>query len=186
MNTSKEKWQYDTKKDAIYGWKNSIHGQPKIFKNLVIFAGRSSRLYSIDIESGRKDWVYKSPTDQWLIGGPVISDETIFMGSSDQKLFHAFDAKTGQLKWQTKLDCRIWGNACIKGDNLYIGSNSLYEINKKTGRILKKYTFKQVHEGKKYGKYIDRTANIHSPPVIFENKVIFGSDDGFVYAIKVF
>jgi outer membrane protein assembly factor BamB len=184
LETSEKLWQYDTKVDNTYGWKNSIHGQPQIFNNSVIFSGRSSRLYSVDIEAGKRNWVYKSPTDQWLVGGPVISESIIYLGSSDQHLFRAFDANKGTLKWETKLDCRIWGRACILDDKIYIGSNSLYVIDKKTGSILKQYTFAKVHEDKKYGKYIDRTANIHSSPIIFEDKVIFGSDDGSVYALK--
>jgi outer membrane protein assembly factor BamB len=151
----------------------------------VIFSGRSSRLYSVDIEAGKRNWVYKSPTDQWLVGGPVISESIIYLGSSDQHLFRAFDANKGTLKWETKLDCRIWGRACILDDKIYIGSNSLYVIDKKTGSILKQYTFAKVHEDKKYGKYIDRTANIHSSPIIFEDKVIFGSDDGRCLCIEV-
>ena len=183
--TQKKIWQYDTKKDATYGWKNSIHGQPQIFENSVIFAGRCSRLYSLDIATGKRNWLFKCPTDQWLVGGPVVSNGIVYLGSSDQSLFRAFDAKNGKLKWQTKLDCRVWGNACVLGDKIFVGSNSLFEISRKTGKIIKQYTFKKFHEDKKYGKYIDRTANIHSSPIIFENKVIFGSDDGYVYAINL-
>ena len=109
----------------------------------------------------------------------------VLFGSSDQKLFNAIDIKTGQIKWQTKVDCRTWGKPTINDGKVYIGSNSLYEIELTTGKILRQFTFKKVHKDKKYGKYIDRTANIHSSPVIYENKVIFGSDDSFIYAIKL-
>ena len=35
------------------------------------------------------------------------------------------------------------------------------------------------------GKYIDQRANIHSSPVLYDNIVIFGSDDGYVYALNL-
>jgi len=54
---------------------------------------------------------YSSPTDQWLIGGPVVADGVVYLGSSDQRLFHAIDAADGGLLWTKELDCRIWGSA---------------------------------------------------------------------------
>jgi len=184
LEKGNEAWVYDTKKDATYGWKNSIHEQPQIFENSVIFAGRSSRLYSLNAETGKRNWMYSSPTDQWLVGGPTVSNGVIFLGSSDQNLIRAFDADSGKLKWQTKLDCRIWGSAFIKNDELIIGSNSLFIIDKNSGKIKVQYTFEKVHEDKKYGKYVDRTANIHSSQLYYEGKIIFGSDDGYLYAIE--
>ncbi|TFH19619.1 MAG: hypothetical protein E4H10_17625, partial [Bacteroidia bacterium] len=96
----------------------------------------------------------------------------------------AIDASTGELLWSTDLDCRIWSKASVKEDRVYIGSNSFYVIDKASGEIRKQYDFPQVHEEKKYGEYIDRTANFHSSPALFMGMIILGSDDGNIYAIE--
>jgi outer membrane protein assembly factor BamB len=177
-------WKYDTKMEGTYAWPNSILSSLAIYENQVYFAGKSNRLYSLDVRTGRKNWHYSSPTDQWLIGGPVLTDGVVYLGSSDQHLFHAIDASSGELLWSTGLDCRIWGTALIKEGLIYIGSNSLFTLEKGSGKILRQCEFPQVHEEMKYGEYTDRSANFHSSPVLFHGMIILGSDDGHIYAIQ--
>ena len=176
-------WKYDTKQDGTYPWTNAILTSPVVEGDNVYFAGKSNRLYSLDTRTGRKNWHYSSPTDQWLIGGPLVEDGVVYLGSSDQRLFHAIDDSTGALLWSTGLDCRIWGRASVKEDRVYIGSNSFYVIDKASGEIRKQYEFPKVHEEKKYGEYTDRSANFHSSPVLFDDMIILGSDDGYIYSI---
>jgi len=177
-------WKYDTKVEGTYPWPNSIMSSLVAKQGQVYFAGKSNRLYSLDLRTGNKNWHYSSPTDQWLIGGPVLSEGVIYLGSSDQHLFHAIDAASGTLIWSTGLDGRIWGSALIQDGLIYIGSNSLFTLERETGKILRKLEFPLVHDEKKYGDYTDRSANIHSSPVFFEDTIILGSDDGCIYAIK--
>ena len=184
ISTGALAWKYDSKQEGTFPWPNSILTTVVVDGKSVYFAGKSNRLYSLDIQTGRKNWHYSSPTDQWLIGGPVVKKGVVYLGSSDQKLFHAIDASSGTLIWTTELDCRIWGSAAIKDGRVYVGSNSLYEIDKVSGDIQKQYEFPQVHEAKKYGGYTDRTANFHSSPILFDGMIILGSDDGNIYAIR--
>ncbi len=184
LSTGALAWKYDTKQEGTFPWPNSILTKLVVDGESLYFAGKSNRLYSLDIQTGKKNWHYSSPTDQWLIGGPVVKNGVVYLGSSDQKLFHAIDASSGTLIWTTGLDCRIWGSAAIKEGRIYVGSNSLYVIDKASGDIQKQYEFPQVHEAKKYGEYTDRTANFHSSPILFDGMIILGSDDGNVYAIR--
>jgi len=169
LNNGNKIWEYDNKKDGTYPWKNAISTSPVIYNNSVIFGGRSNRLYSFDTETGNVNWIHNSPTDQWLVGGPTISDGVIYLGSSDQHIFHAIDAVNGKIIWQCDLDCRIWGTALVQNENVYIGSNSFYCIDKQTGKIQSQIKFDKVHEDVNYGKYINKTANIHSSPKLTEN-----------------
>ena len=185
LNNGKQLWEYDTKKDAVYGWVNAIQSSPLVHNNSIYFAGRSSRLYSLNKKTGQKNWINKSPTDQWLIGGLQIDNGMIFVGSSDQYLFQAFNIENGHLKWKSKVDCRTWGTPFIYNNDIYIGSNSFYIFDKTTGTNKARLEFEKFHEDKKYGNYIDRIANIHSSPVIHGHNIIFGSDDGNIYAIDM-
>jgi len=177
-------WKYDTKVDGTFPWVNAIHGTPLVSDSHVFFAGRSCRLYSLDIRTGKKNWHYSSPSDQWLLGGPKIAEGVVYQGSSDQYLFHAIDASSGDLHWTAGMDGRTWGSAIVKGDRVYLGANSFFMINTSDGKILEQYQFPQVHEEKKYGDYTDRTANFHSSPLLYQGMIILGSDDGHIYAIK--
>jgi outer membrane protein assembly factor BamB len=178
-------WKYDTKTDGTFPWVNAIQGSPVVHNGKVYFAGRSCRLYALDIRTGTKRWHYSSPTDQWLLGGPALTEGTLFLGSSDQRLFHAFDSENGELLWTTGMDGRTWGKAFVTGNQVYIGSNSFYVLQKSSGKVMQEYNFPQVHADKKYGEYVDRTANFHSSPLLFEHMAILGSDDGHVYAINL-
>lgn len=178
-------WQYDTKKDGTFPWKNAIHGSPLVENGQVYFAGRSCRLYSLDAHSGNKNWHYSSPTDQWLLGGPELIDGTVYLGSSDQYLFHAIDAKSGELIWTTETDGRTWGKPCVKEAQVYIGGNSFFVLDRVSGEVQKEFEFPQVHEEEKFGEYINRNANFHSSPLIYGGMAILGSDDGHLYAIKL-
>ena len=177
-------WKYDTKWEGTYPWPNSILSALVVKNDHVYFAGKSNRLYSLDLHTGKKNWHYSSPTDQRLIGGPVLADGVIYLGSSDQHLFHAIDAASGTLIWSADLDGRIWGSALIQDGLIYIGSNSFFILDIESRKILRKFAFPRVHEERKYGDYTDRPANFHSSPVSFEDVVIVGSDDGCIYAIK--
>lgn len=183
--TGEQQWKYDSKKDGSYPWVNAIHGSPLVQGDQVFFTGRSCRLYALDVRSGKKNWQFSSPTDQWLLGGPQVSDGAVYLGSSDQGLFHAIDASTGNLLWTTEMDCRTWGKASVEGEHVFIGSNSFYVLDRKTGEKLRQFKFPQVHEDRKFGDYVDRTANFHSSPLVYEGMAIIGSDDGSVYAIKL-
>ncbi len=184
ISTGALAWKYDTKLDGTFPWPNSILTNLVVDGESVYFAGKSNRLYSLNVKTGKKNWYYSSPTDQWLIGGPVVKKGVVYLGSSDQKLFHAIDASNGEVIWISELDCRIWGSAAINEERIYVGSNSLYVIDRSSGEIQKQYEFPQVHEEKKYGEYIDRTANFHSSPLLYKGMIILGSDDGHIYAIK--
>ncbi|MFW6326782.1 MAG: PQQ-binding-like beta-propeller repeat protein [Bacteroidota bacterium] len=183
LENKKNSWTYDTKADGIFPWKNTIHGIPVIHRESIIFSGRNSRLYAVDKNTGKKIWMAASPTNQWMLGGPVIDGEKVFTGSSDQHLYQAFDCNTGTLLWKTSLDCRIWTSPVFTGDNLIVASRSIYVLNKHSGEILKQITFPQFNKDRKFGEYNDRIANFHSSPVHHGNSIIIGGDDGVVYCL---
>jgi outer membrane protein assembly factor BamB len=114
----------------------------------------------------------------------VVQDGIVYLGSSDQHLFHAFDAASGAILWTADMDCRTWGSAWVDTEKLYIGSNSLYALERSSGDILRQWEFPQLHKEKKYGEYVDRSANFHSSPLVFQDMIILGSDNGNIYAIR--
>lgn len=179
-------WEYDTKNDYTFQWKNSILSTPTIHDGAIYFSGRNCCLYALDIKTGDKKWVYKNSEDGWILGSPVVENNAVYIGSSDHHQLHSFNVKTGDLIWKTKLDCRIWGTVNIEDDNLFIGSNGFYKIDKTNGNIKARVDFEKIHEDVKYGEYLDQTANFHSSPVSYHDNFIIGSDNGNIYSISLF
>jgi len=78
---------------------------------------------------------------------PVISGDTIYMGSGDGYIY-ALDAATGTEKWEYKIGGCIWSSPAVSGDTLYIGAEDqfgthppwyLYALNAVTGTEKWKY-----------------------------------------------
>jgi outer membrane protein assembly factor BamB len=176
LHTGERAWEYDTKKDNAYtGWVNAIVTDPVIWNNAIYFAGRSCTLYSLDPETGARNWFYHDPGDMWLLGGPALSDSTLYLGSSLQNIIQAFDAVTGAKKWQQSVDYRVNVNPLVDGDYVFIGTEhitenlgSLYALNRFTGAPVNR---------------LPVGGQIFSSPVLDGGIVYFGCEDGFVYAV---
>lgn len=192
-NTQEKIWEYDTRDDNKYDWTNAVQ-TPLVFEaDTVYFAGRSCNAYALNINDGQKYWMYHDTGSMWIVGGTAFSDNVLYYGSSNQYVIYAIDATTGQTRWTSKLDQRIWGAPLVIDDNLYVGSNSLYLLDKNTGEIKQRLYFDPnvVHPDSitlVWHGGITKTAgnalaNIHSSPVYYDGKIYFGCDDGSIYAV---
>lgn len=161
-------WQYDTRDDATYGWNNGIQTRVGIFDSAVYFSGRNCRIYCLDAKTGAVNWKWVSPTNQWLVGGPVIYDSVLYQGSSDQHLAYAFNALTGEKIFETMVDFRIWSRAWADDNYAYFGSGDFYALDKGTGEI-------KVRFGSE--------GYILSSPVIADSVIYFGTTNNEVIAI---
>ena len=176
LATASKAWEYDTRKDNTYSWVNAIFNRPLIWNGSLYFAGRSCNLYCLDPETGAGKWMYHDPGSMWLLGGPVISDGTLYIGSSNQYVIHAFDPITGSLKWRQPVDYRIYGNPLVDGDALFFGTGN--EINQPLGSL---YAADRLT-----GALINRLplgGQVHSSPVIEDGILYVGSGDGCVVAL---
>lgn len=177
INTGNILWQYDTRNDKTYDWVNAIQTDPLVVNGNVYFAGRSCFLYSLNAETGAKNWMFHDSGDMWLLGGPTIYENLLYMGSSNQHFLQAFDINTGEKQWTTNVDYRIFGYALIDGANLFIGTGnetgeplgSVFAIDRLTGAILNKFT---------------AGGQVHSSVQILNGLLYFGCADGFLYAIN--
>ena len=169
-------WQYDTKDDNTYSWVNHIQTNPVIYNNAVYFAGRSCNLYSLDPETGTRNWMYHDPGNMWLMGGPAIADSVLYLGSSNQCVVRAFNVKTGDLKWQSGLDYRIFGTPLVDGDYIFVGTG--YEIHNEYGSLI---AIDKESGGKI--ELVSAGGQVHSSPVSNDSVIFVGSADGNIYAI---
>ena len=192
IDSQKLIWKYDTKiKRKIKYWKSVIHNKPVIYKNSVIFSGRVSWVFALDINTGKEKWISDKLVSLWTVGGPVLSDNVLYFGGSNSYSVQALDADSGEVLWATSLDNRIWGRSFIGKKYIFAGSGSLYALNKKNGVIRNKIFFDgdKIHSDFKSldGKTRNGRSwqsNIHSGIDKAGGLLVFGCDDGNIYGIK--
>ncbi|MGD8780171.1 MAG: PQQ-binding-like beta-propeller repeat protein [Ignavibacteria bacterium] len=175
INTKEKVWEYDTNPEKL--WQDpAILTNPVVNNGIVYFGGRHCHLYGLNAENGTKVWWYSDPDNMWILGGPTISDSLLFVGSSNQQVLHSLGLSTQELLWKKKFDGRILGTPFVKEDKVFFGTGketsykvgSLYAVNKNTGEVLNRFAV---------------NSQVHSSPIIINNKIVFGSANKYVYAL---
>jgi len=180
LATGEKKWHYDTKSDNTYGWVNAVLTDIVLHEGALIFGGRSCNLYSLDCETGAKNWMQHDGGSMWMIGGPALSEGRLYVGSSLQYFVQAFDASTGERAWTKGVDYRVLGTPWPADDCLLLGTaygsgsdftspkGSLYAMDKGTGKVINR---------------LPLSGQMRSSVVMAGGAAYFGCTDGKVYAV---
>jgi alcohol dehydrogenase (cytochrome c) len=66
---------------------------------IVAGADHIGELQAWDLDAGKKVWTTKLPSQNW---GPVLATGggVLFAGGTNDRMFRAFDAKSGQILWE--------------------------------------------------------------------------------------
>jgi alcohol dehydrogenase (cytochrome c) len=61
-----------------------------------------------DVDTGKRMWTHKYSSENW---GPMLATAggLVFTGGTNDRLFHAFDAKDGKLLWEFPTNSGIMG-----------------------------------------------------------------------------
>jgi eukaryotic-like serine/threonine-protein kinase len=136
----------------------------------VVYAGAlDDKMHAYFVANGAEIW--STRTRNWVVGTALSSNGVIYFGSNDGNVY-AVDSGDGNLRWaaQTQLAVQSQPEAGVMGgkDVVFAGGTdkSVYAISTDSGQILWKGS---------------STAAAGSP-MFYQNKVIFGSEDGKVYA----
>ena len=106
-----------------------IIGSPVIADGVLYVGSSDSKLYAIDIETGRdKWWPFETGDDIWA--APVVHDGVVYIGSFDQKLY-ALNAESGVEVWHFDTGAAIASTPLIYNDTIYVGSfdRKFYALN---------------------------------------------------------
>jgi eukaryotic-like serine/threonine-protein kinase len=178
LSTTNLVWKYDTKTDnTSTSWVNAIVTDPVIYKDAVYFGGRSCNLYCLDAKTGTKKWMYHDNGSMWMIGGPVIVNDELFIGSSYQHVLHSFNALTGKKNWIVSAVFRVNSKPLVDGENVIVGTEG--DTYATEGKFL---ALKRTNGD--YVEKIDMKTQIYSTPVLKDGTIYFGAADGNVYALN--
>ncbi|QDI77953.1 MULTISPECIES: PQQ-dependent methanol/ethanol family dehydrogenase [Leisingera] len=107
----------DNVANLVPAWAFSLGGekqrgqetQPLIYDGIMYITGSYSRVYAIDVETGREIWQYDARLPEGILpccdvvnrGGAIYGD-TFYFGTLDARIV-ALDLKTGDVKWRKKV-----------------------------------------------------------------------------------
>jgi outer membrane protein assembly factor BamB len=208
--TGKEKWRFKTGDDADIHNQTGIQSSAAVVDGAVYFGCRDSNLYALDAATGAKLWAYNTK-GSWVIASPAVKDGKVYASTSDTGRFFALDAKTGAQLYA--LDFNRWpmfSSPALAGGYAYIGSHSgkLIAIDLANRTIAWQFqtdgsrtalasdtapdgtpNYDAIFSESFYDDLVagtDRLMRIAilSSPVVGDGEVVFGSNDGNLYAVK--
>lgn len=121
--------------------------------------------------------VWKFVSSSPFFASPVISNNTIYIGSLDST-FYCLDAGSGKVKWKVKTGGGIRSTATLYNEQIFFfsGDGKVHALNRNTGSELWSFTTQN--------KMYDPFDYYQSRPVVSDDKLYFGSGDGNVYAVN--
>jgi len=184
LKTGKKLWIYETYAEKLYDTFGQINTELIVYKDLLIFGGRNPELQVLDKKTGLMKWNYIEKDGGWISGYPIVENDTLYIGGSDNHKMFAFNVFTGENYW----DYLFLNNNFSKpflyknyilfttGDAYTVygtssGRGYLYALNRKDGNIVNTELI---------------GGNIYSSPAVSKNDVLFfGSEDKNLYAIDL-
>jgi len=159
---TKALWSVDTR--------FTIASTPAVWKDCVISGNSGGAVYCYSVKDGSLKWKFKSAGT--VYSTPDVSDGRVVIGSSDRNIY-CLDADRGTLLWKIQTGAPVVAAATIRDGVVYIGgSDGVFRaLDLKTGRV--KWEFKNV------GGFVE------TKPLLYEEKVIFGAWDTYLYALSV-
>ena len=108
----------------------AIVGTPAHDSREVLYSGTfASEVLAVDARNGAVLW--RTPTDGWVWGGPVLADDTLYFGDLNGVLY-AVNSQTGEIIWRIQADGRIPDSPLVTQETIYFNTEngSLYAVGK--------------------------------------------------------
>ena len=160
LEDGREDWSID-----LYA---QSHTTPAYYNELVVVGDDMGNIYAID---HFPQIIWKYPTSGALRAAPVISSETVYIGSTNSN-FYAIHLADGKEKWIHRIRGKIYHPAAVNNNSVIFGAtdHKVYCLDKHTGE--EKWTF-------------EANSVISTAPVITNKIVFIGSLDHFIYALDL-
>lgn len=185
--------------------KGEFNTSPATNGNTIFIGSRDFNTYALDVNGGQANW-----NKVFLAWAPsyTVRDTVVYVGTSDDRLLLAFDARNGREIWKTNVKFNIFGNSVVTQKSLYVGTiwGRLLAVDPKTGAI--QWTFETDGYKANHEKYLKKDdtfrddigsilkapvewiaaeykmGGIWSTPLIVDNRIIITTAEGTVYCLK--
>jgi len=144
------------------------HTTPAFSNGLFVVGDDMGNIYAID---NFPHIIWKYTTSGTIRAASVISDETVFVGSTNSN-FYAIHLADGKKKWSFQAKGKVYHPAAVDSNSVIFGATDhrVYCLDKQTGN--EKWTFKA-------------NSVISTAPLITGNVVFVGSLDHNMYALDL-
>jgi outer membrane protein assembly factor BamB/predicted phosphohydrolase len=148
----------------------TIASAPAVSGGSVVVGNSSGFVHCYSLKSGAEQWRFK--TGATVYSTADISDGKIVVGSSDGNIY-CLNLVDGRLKWKFQIGSAIVACPRVDGEFVYIGGSD--------GK------FRSLHfsDGTLNWEFSDVGAFIETKPLVYENKVVFGAWDSYLYALNI-
>jgi len=145
----------------------AVAASPAISGSRIIVTTKNGKVYAVSTSGGNILWTYD-------VGGSIEGSPAVGAGNVvfiSKKTVCCLSESDGKWKWDTALSNYSVSTPAIGGNYVYITSTDgkLYVFSLSTGGLVSAKNIKSA---------------IKSSPVIAQNKVFFGADDGFLYTVE--
>lgn len=154
-------WTFNAQLD-----KGRMIGSPLVVEGMVLVPSTDFNLYALNATDGTLKWTFKARNALWA--QPVSDGKLVYQTGMDHYLY-AVDLASGAKRWELDLGGPALGGATLSKDGiLYTGTldSEIIAINTNTGKIA-------------WQKKLD--GSIWSAPLLYNDKLYFGTDKGKVY-----
>jgi outer membrane protein assembly factor BamB len=110
-------------------------GSPVAGNGSIFFGSRDYNVYAVDARGGYARWNRKF-NNGWALSN-TLADTVLYVGTSDDRVLVALDARTGAELWKLDVKFNIFGNCALTRSMVYAGTiwGKLYGVDRKTGAI---------------------------------------------------
>jgi outer membrane protein assembly factor BamB len=142
-------------------------GAPTVLGDAVVLAGTDGRVVALDRATGETRWTFTTGGE--ILGTPAVRGDLLILGSGDGSLY-ALDGG-GRLRWMQDLGAAIYAPPTLSEDVVFVGdlTGRLHARDVTNGRAL--WTFARADYG------------IEAAAVVWDDLVICGAWDGYLYAV---
>lgn len=187
--------------------KGEFQGSPVAGNGLVFVGGRDYNVYAIDARKGYCHWNKQFPRG-WALS-LTLRDTALYVGTSDDDVMIAMDARTGTELWRTNVRFNTFGRAALGPSMIYFGTllGRLHGMDASSGKIVWTYTTDGFNKNnaryfvhpdsiskdrfysvvKTPEGYIDGLYSLgamFSDPVLTNGMMVISSTDGSLYCLK--
>lgn len=168
-------WKKRTYDEKAYETFGGIASELLVDKNRLYFGARNPELKAIDLGTKEYAWTYKDSTGGWIIGDPVIDEEVLYIGGSDNLKMFAFNLADGSVKWTFDSELNVYARPVVTADHVIFTAGNAYKpdapgklfvLNKVDGSLLTSYEIPKA---------------CFSSPAWDGQQLYFGAYDGKVY-----
>lgn len=148
---------------------SAVYSSPVVSGNKVYVGDDLGVLSCFTLNDGKLLWQFASKSR--ILGTPAVHKNVVVFGSTDHYIY-GVNAVTGELNWKIEAGAAVIGAVTIENNRAYVGSSD--------------HMFRciDIKKGTVIWQYADVEGYVETKPLIYDNKVIFGAWDSYMYALN--